>query len=125
MLSIFKQKKLVILVTPGTFETIVHLVQAYKLPISEIMLSDFGKSEGMSDGEISSILGKNLKHAYKLDQQPFREWYLEKIVVILIAFYKVIDEDLYKALVNVVNGLPLRFSLLDKTIRKSQSLIVR
>jgi|SRR5579859_1409512 len=123
MFSFFEDKKEVLFDPPVAFETVVHLVQVYGIPIHETMLYDFGKSERLQDDAIELILKKERRKASGLDQKAFREWCLEKIVFILIKAYKIIDESLYKILVNLVNGLSLKYSFLDKAIRKSKELV--
>lgn len=100
------------------FMSIVYLVSRHNLPIERKELFQLGIDEGLTNDFIEKAFNEAITFSPELENKNFRKWCLEKILYVLIIRERRINEDLYKILVNLVNGLILEFQYLDKTIRK-------
>jgi hypothetical protein len=121
MLTDFFKKKTITIDAELGFRSIIHLVNRHNLPLDKNDLFSLGNEEGLPIEYIEKVLEESIVCNPELENENFRKWCLEKIVSTLLNKVGRIDEDLYKVLVNLVNGLYLKFSFLDGTIRKVKS----
>ena len=121
MLTDFFKKKTIPIDTEHGFRSIAFLVARHNLPVDKNDLLSLGSEEGFPSELIEKVLEESAVCNPELENENFRKWCLEKIVRTIINKVGRIDEDLYKILVNLVNGLYLKFTFLDSTIRKVKS----
>lgn len=100
------------------FKSIVHLVARHNLPLDRNEIFQLGLDQGLGGEFMEKAFNEPVAFPPELEDKRFRKWCLEKILHVLIIREGRIDEDLYKILVNLVNGLTLEFQYLDRTIRK-------